>query len=156
MSTKIVTLDNVTKDLAETGGKKVLVGGCFDILHIGHLRFLKSAAAQGKTLIVALESDEFIKKTKKRKPFHSQAHRAEVLAALEMVDWVILLPLMQNYADYFDLVKKVRPQVIAITAGDSQMMNKKKQAKAVSANLIEVTAIIDGKSTSHILKMFES
>ena len=78
----------------------VLVGGCFDILHIGHIRFLKAARKQGDSLVVALESDEFIRLQKRREPFHTQAERAEILAALRSVDTVILLPLLSTDEDY--------------------------------------------------------
>ncbi len=58
--------------------KIVLVGGCFDVLHYGHLEFLHEAKKQGKYLIVALEPDETIIKYKKRKPIHNQLQRAKI------------------------------------------------------------------------------
>ena len=66
---KIATINSIKEPI-------VLVGGCFDILHFGHLMFLKNAKEEGKVLVVLLESDEFIKKFKHREPVHKQNERA--------------------------------------------------------------------------------
>ncbi len=129
----------------------VLIGGCFDILHYGHLLFFQKAADLGKHLIIALESDEFIIKRKKRQPFHTQMHRAEMLAALTIVDAVILLPFLQTDKEYFDLVKQVKPAVIAVTAGDAYIKQKQEQASQIGATVKEVTELLKPFSTSQIL-----
>ncbi len=131
---------------------KVLVGGCFDLLHYGHFLFLKKSKKLGDVLIVALEPDEFIILKKKRKPVHTLDQRAEILNAMKFVNLVIKLPLMKGYKDYFELVKKVSPQYIAITKGDPQKKNKQKQAKKIGAELKEVVKRIKPFSTSYILK----
>lgn len=131
---------------------KVLVGGCFDVFHYGHLIFLKKAKELGDVLIIALESDDFILKHKKRKPVHNIEQRAEILDSLKFIDIVIKLPLMKGYKDYLELVKKISPQFIAITEGDPQKQNKEKQAKIVGAKVITVTKKIKPYSTSFILK----
>ena len=131
--------------------QSVLIGGCFDILHYGHLMFFQKAAALGKHLIVALESDEFIVKRKKRQPFHTQMHRAEMLAALTIIDAVILLPFMQTDNEYFDLVKQIKPSVIAVTAGDAYLKQKQEQASQIGAIVQEVTELLKPFSTSQIL-----
>ncbi len=143
-------LSEITNTL--TGKKKVLVGGCFDILHWGHIVFLRNAARLGDFLIVALESDEFIKKHKKRQPVHSIDKRAEILDSLKFVDLVIKLPLLKGFDDYLNLVKTVSPSFIAITEGDPQTENKKKQAKIVGAKLVAVTKRIHPFSTNSIIK----
>ena len=80
------------------GGKKtVLVGGCFDILHYGHLRFLSQAKEKGEMLIVALESDTFIRKIKNKKPIHTQEQRAEILAHLNLVDMIIVYVIVTEH-----------------------------------------------------------
>ncbi|MCR4263595.1 MAG: adenylyltransferase/cytidyltransferase family protein, partial [Candidatus Roizmanbacteria bacterium] len=82
--------------------KKVLVGGCFDLIHYGHITFLSEARKQGDYLIVALESDENVKKYKgPNRPIHKQAERAEMLRSLRMVDEVVELPEMKEDYDYF-------------------------------------------------------
>lgn len=118
--------------------KIVLVGGCFDLVHYGHLNFFKAAKGQGDYLVVALESDELIKKCKHRVPVHTQLQRAEILSHLDIVDAVILLPSMKGYKDYLRLVGKVRPSVIAITTGDPYRVEKEKQAASIGAKVVVV------------------
>jgi FAD synthetase len=133
-----------------TTNKKVLVGGCFDLIHFGHLQFLEKARALGDYLVVALEPDEFIRKHKQREPIHTQSQRASILKALRVVDEVIELPLL-TYDKYFELVRVVRPQLIAVTEGDPQLANKQQQALSIGAKVIEVTPIIKNLSTKKII-----
>ena len=131
--------------------KTVLVGGCFDLLHYGHLAFLKNAQKKGEILIVALESDEFISTYKKRKPVHNQQQRAEILASLRFVDFVIKLPLMNGNDSYFSLVKTISPAIIAVTEGDPIITIKQKQADSVGGQLIIASPSLSTFSTSSIL-----
>ena len=156
-NSKIVSLSKILSKLKNLRDKKiVLVGGCFDIFHYGHLQFLKKARAYGDFLIVALESDEFIKKKKKREPIHNQKQRAKILSAFSFVDLIVLLPYFSKEESYFDLVKKVRPKIIAVTKGDPKIENKKKQALIVSAKIKEVTPLIKNFSSSKIYKIYEA
>ncbi len=127
----------------------VLVGGCFDLLHYGHLNFLKAAAQHG-AVIVALESDESITAAKKNSPIHTQQQRAEILSELRCVHQIICLPVLTTYEDYLNLVMDVKPKVLAITEGDPQTKNKRHQAKAVGAEIIVVNTLVDGLSSSLI------
>ncbi|MBW8310187.1 MAG: adenylyltransferase/cytidyltransferase family protein [Candidatus Paracaedibacteraceae bacterium] len=127
----------------------VLVGGCFDLLHYGHLNFLKASAKLG-SLVVALESDRAIKLRKGSSPIHTQQQRAEILAELHCVATVILLPMLKTYEDYCTLVLAIQPSVLAITQGDPQTDNKKKQAAAINAKLVEVNNLIEGLSSTLI------
>lgn len=135
--------------------KTVLVGGCFDLVHFGHLKFLEKAKEQGSFLIVALESDEFIKKNKRKLPVHQQSERAEILSNLNMVDLVVLLPLFKTNNDYFELVKNIAPSIIAVSEGDRQLENKKKQAKEINAEVKEVITNLKNFSTRNIAKIFD-
>lgn len=130
----------------------VLVGGCFDIIHFGHIQFLEKAKQTGDYLVVALEPDECIIQDKKRTPTHTQTERAYNLLALRHVDHVIMLPLLYGFQDYLTLVQTIKPHVIAITDNDPQLVNKQKQADAVSAQLVIVTDIIGNFSSSAIYK----
>jgi len=132
--------------------KVVLVGGCFDILHWGHISFLKKAKKLGNCLIVALESDENTKRLKGlTRPIHTQKQRAEILKSLRFVDKVILLlPL----PDYQKLVEEVKPQIMAVTQGDPLIKNKKKLAKLVGAKVVVIPKI-KIPSTTQIAKLLK-
>lgn len=132
--------------------KKVLVGGCFDILHHGHITFLKEAKKLGDYLIVALESDENVKRVKgDMRPIHTQKQRKSMLEALSCIDEVIPLPPMHTDQEYFDFVKKCSPMVIAVTDGDPILTKKKQQAALVGADLVVIPKI-HTPSTSQLAK----
>ncbi|WP_425363220.1 adenylyltransferase/cytidyltransferase family protein [Candidatus Tisiphia endosymbiont of Hybos culiciformis] len=136
----------------------VLVGGCFDLLHYGHIQFLRKAKAQGKCLIVALEPDETITNYKKRKVIHNQLQRADILSSLSFVDKVLMLPQLKGFDDYNQLVQDTCPSVIAVTKNDPQFSNKQIQAKLIGAQVVEVIDLVKNQeigavfSTSNILK----
>ncbi len=131
-----------------------MVGGCFDLFHYGHFSFLKKAKKSGEFLIVALESDEFIKKTKHREALHTQKQRAEILASIDFVDLVVMLPLLQSDTDYLSMVESIQPSVIAVTSGDPQRENKQRQAKKVGGELKVVTPVLMNFSSQHIIDSF--
>lgn len=149
---KIVRLSNlshVVKKLRSTGKSTVLVGGVFDILHIAHVRFLQKAKTHGDILLVLLESDERVQKVKGvNRPFHSQTERAELIAALACVDYVVLLPYMKSGADYAQLIHKISPSVIALTQGDPHKSNKSMQAQKAHARIVEIPKINTPSTTS--------
>ncbi len=134
-----------------THRKTVLAGGCFDLFHYGHLYFLGKAKKAGDLLVVALEPDEFIIKTKKRTPVHTQEQRAAILSHIDIVDRIILLPLMRGYDDYLEMTKSVSPRIIAVTKGDPAIAFKRKQAEAVGAQIMEVD-LIKEFSSSNIMR----
>lgn len=134
---------------------KVLVGGCFDILHYGHIHFLKKAKALGDYLIVALESDKNIKRLKgEKRPIHDQYRRRKMLESLRLADQIIILGDEMKDEDYRKFVKIVNPDVIAITAGDPIIGKKRKQAAEIGAKLIEI-ARIQSPSTSDLAKLLK-
>ncbi len=131
----------------------VLVGGCFDLLHFGHISFLKQAKALGEYLVVALESDENVRRMKgDARPVHTQSQRKEMLESLSFVDEVIPLPPMQGDRDYYELVRKIKPSIIAITQGDSAKIKKLEQANEIGAKLIVIPKI-HTPSTSQLSKL---
>jgi FAD synthetase len=133
--------------------KKVLVGGCFDLIHYGHISFLNAAKNQGDYLIVALESDENVRQMKgETRPIHTQTQRKEMLEALSFVNEVIPLAPMHGDRDYFDFVEKIHPDIIAVTAGDAVLDKKQKQAEMIGAKLIIIPKI-HTPSTSQLAKL---
>lgn len=152
---KIVVYQDLSKLINNlTKQRLVLVGGCFDILHLGHIRFLKAAKKYG-TVIVALESDVTLTKHKGHlRPIHKQVERAEVLASLETVNYIILIPHFSADKDYYDLVKTISPSFIAVTDGDLLLNNKKHQANEAGAKIIIVPKI-STPSTTQLAKLLQ-
>lgn len=155
MKGKVLRFTEYKKVLGAQKGKKILVGGCFDVLHIGHVRYLEAAKNEGDVVIVALEGDQFIREQKGREPFHTHAERAELLIALKHVDFVILLPFLSSFKDYLELVENVKPDIIAITEGDTQIHNKEKQAKKIDGRVKIVIPKKENTSSTDMLDHFK-
>ncbi len=84
-------LAKIIKALKKKGKKVVFANGCFDIMHVGHVRFLRGAKAKGDILVVALNSDASVRKLKgKGRPLVNEKERAEMMAAFEFVDYVTI------------------------------------------------------------------
>lgn len=151
MSAPITTYHPSSYIPAASKGRRVLVGGCFDLLHYGHVVFLTKARQAGDLLIVALESDDFIQTRKNRQPVHTQQQRAEILAALRVVDEVVLLPLLSDHTEYEAMVAALQPSVIGITQDDPLKSEKERQAQNNGAHLEVLTPVIESFSSSAIL-----
>lgn len=117
VSGKVKSLDELKgiADQARRDGKTVvLTNGCFDLLHRGHVHILREAKALGDILIVAINSDRSVKAIKgPSRPVLLESDRTELLAAMEMVDYVALF----DEPDPYDLIAAVRPNVL-VKGGD--------------------------------------
>ncbi len=153
---RIVNLQDLKTFLPGRSESRIVVtGGCFDILHIGHVRFLSEAKGMGDYLIVFLESDKNVKKLKgKNRPVFIQKERAEMLSALRSVDLIVLLPMMENDSDYLNLVMKIKPDIIAVTEDDSHIEKKRRQAKEVGA-MLKIISFEKTFSTSKLAKILK-
>jgi FAD synthetase len=133
----------------------VLVGGCFDLIHIGHIYFLEEAKKLGDKLVVLLESDETIKRLKgEHRPIHTQEERKRMLEAIRFIDEVIPLPPLKTDTEYLERVEKIHPDIIAFTEGDSMQDKKMKQAELVGAQCISIPKI-PNRSTTSLAKALE-
>ncbi|PIV40600.1 MAG: D-glycero-beta-D-manno-heptose 1-phosphate adenylyltransferase [Nitrospirae bacterium CG02_land_8_20_14_3_00_44_33] len=113
---KILNRNELKKavDAAQAAGKKVVfTNGCFDILHIGHIRYLRDAKALGDVLAIGLNSDKSVSKIKPGRPINPEGHRAEILSSLEIVDYVTLFDEETPY----ELIKLLKPDVL-VKGGD--------------------------------------
>ena len=112
MKNKIISRPQIAglmKNLKKKGRKIVFTNGCFDLLHVGHVRYLKEARGQGDCLVIGLNSDQSMRQIKDpARPLISEDQRAEVLAALECVDYIVLF----DEADPFKLIEEIRPDVL--------------------------------------------
>lgn len=144
----------ISNKLRSKNKKIVLAGGCFDILHIGHITFLEKAKEKGDFLFILLENDNNVAKLKGRgRPINSQGDRAKILSSLIYVDYVILLNEMEKNQDYDQLIFRLKPNVIALTEGSSQKIHAQRQAEQINAEVIEVTRQLQDKSTTNLAKI---
>lgn len=135
---------------AKTQGKKVVfTNGCFDLLHRGHLHLLREAKKLGDILIVAINNDLSVKKIKgPKRPILPEVDRAELIGALEMVDYVTLF----DDADPYRLIKELRPNVL-VKGGDWT------RERIIGGNVVEkeggtVVAVpyLEGYSTTQMVE----
>ena len=143
---KMLPLDELIKVLSshrDKGKRIVFTNGCFDIIHAGHVRYLREAHALGDLLVIGLNSDASVGRLKPGRPVNNESQRAEVLAALEMVDYVVLFTGDTPY----ELIKSLGPDVL-VKGGDW------KKEDIVGADIVpEVHSLpfTDGISTTAII-----
>lgn len=146
----------LSKTLHQQGKSIVVAGGCFDILHLGHIKFLENSKKFGNVLFVLLESDESVRENKgKSRPINSQKNRAIVLSALRFVDFVVLLPHMTKNWEYDTLMAEILPSVITTTDHDPNVKHKERQAKKIGAKLKYATRRIRNLSSSRYAQFLE-
>ena len=148
---KCISLTTLTRKLKEerVGKKVVFTNGCFDVLHAGHVRYLNKARSLGDILIVGLNSDTSVKKIKGRgRPVLPEAERAEILSALEAVDYCVLF----KETTPEKLISKIVPDVL-VKGADW------KEGEIVGAELVKKSGgrvarvrLVKGKSTTNIIE----
>lgn len=106
-------IKKISSKLRAEGRKIVFTNGCFDILHVGHVKYLKQARRLGDVLIVGLNSDRSVSGIKPGRPVNSEKNRAEVLAALAAVDYVVVFSEKTPY----NLIKALKPDIL-VKGGD--------------------------------------
>jgi D-glycero-beta-D-manno-heptose 1-phosphate adenylyltransferase len=121
MATKVLTKEQLAPLLQQARAQKkriVFTNGCFDLMHIGHTRYLQVAKALGDVLVVGVNSDASVRSLNKApdRPVVTEAQRAEVLAALGCVDYVVIF----SEPDPLNLIAAVQPDVL-VKGGDWDM-----------------------------------
>lgn len=137
-------INDICKNLRAMNKKIVFTNGCFDILHYGHVKYLETSKEFGDVLIVGLNSDNSVSKLKGiSRPINNESDRASILAALEVVDYVVIF----DNDTPLNLIKTIKPNMI-VKGGDY------KDKPIVGENVAEETKIVDfvnGKSTSALI-----
>jgi D-beta-D-heptose 7-phosphate kinase/D-beta-D-heptose 1-phosphate adenosyltransferase len=143
LNSKIVTLERL-HEVLQKSKRVVFTNGCFDILHAGHVKYLKEAKSFGDILIVGLNSDTSVKRLKgEGRPINCQSDRAEVLAALESVDFVVIFDEDTPY----NLIKEIKPDIL-VKGGDYRGKEVVGSDIAKETKLVD---FVDGKSTTNII-----
>jgi len=153
VNSKILTLDQLrakSRRLRAEGKRVAATNGCFDILHVGHVRYLAAAQKLGDVLVVGLNGDDSVCQLKgEGRPVNCERDRAEVLAALESVDYVTIFP--EKRATNF--LRAAQPSVYA-KGGDYTTDTLDPEERAVlddSGTRIEIIPFEKGYSTSELL-----
>ena len=136
---------------AHAGQTLVFTNGCFDLLHVGHVRYLQAARGRGDVLVVGLNGDDSVRQLKgPKRPLNPEAARAEVLAALCAVDHVVIFDEPRVTA----LLAEVRPDVY-VKGGDYTLETLNREELAVVQRLgarVELIPMVPGFSTTGILQ----
>lgn len=146
---KIDELIEIVSKLKEQNKTIVTTNGCFDILHAGHVRYLKTAKELGDVLILCLNSDSSVKRIKgESRPLNTENDRAEVVAGLESVDYVIIF----NEDTPTELLTKIKPH-IHVKGGDYDE-NTLPESAVIKANggVVRFIPLVEGRSTTNIIK----
>lgn len=151
MQSKLLSLEELGKrlqPLREKGQRIVFTNGCFDILHVGHVRYLTAARREGDILVVGLNSDQSVQKIKgPQRPIVPEDQRAEVLAGLWCIDFIVLF----NEPDPLLLIQTLQPDVLV--KGDDWAEDHIIGADFVKNNGGKVVrvAVVPGAATSKII-----
>ncbi|MFY9080086.1 D-glycero-beta-D-manno-heptose-7-phosphate kinase [Aliarcobacter cryaerophilus] len=147
----IKTFDEIktlSSKLHNQGKKIVFTNGCFDILHVGHVKYLEVAKSYGDVLILGLNADSSVRKLKgPTRPINTQDDRAYILASLESVDYVVIFEEETPY----ELIKLIKPHVL-VKGGDYE---GKKVVGQDIADELKLVQFVDGKSTTNTIKRIQ-
>lgn len=138
-------LQDLLYDIRKQGKTIVTTNGCFDILHVGHVRYLEETKKFGDVLIVALNSDKSVKELKgDGRPINNELDRAEVLNGLKSVDYVVLF----DEKSPAQLLSEIKPDVH--TKGADYNEDTLPEAKIIKENggRLEFIQFVQGKSTT--------
>jgi D-beta-D-heptose 7-phosphate kinase/D-beta-D-heptose 1-phosphate adenosyltransferase len=151
MDEKVLTLDRLLRRVAawrSAGDTLVFTNGCFDILHIGHIRLLEQARRRGDRLVVALNSDASVRRLKGlSRPIVGESERASILAALSSVDAVIVF----DESTPLQLIEAIRPDVL-VKGGDyiEETVVGAREVRAWGGR-VELIPLVEGVSTSRVI-----
>lgn len=146
---KIINIDDLEKKLKNNTKKIVFTNGCFDIFHVGHLRYLKESSKYGDMLIVGVNSDKSVKRLKgSKRPIVPENERMELLSSLSFVSYVVLFDEDTPY----EIIKKIKPDIIT-KGGDY------KEEDVVGADIVKekngkviICPLTTDKSTTNIIE----
>ncbi len=157
MSANVLTADAVAAALQPARGARrriVFTNGCFDLMHIGHTRYLQAAKALGDLLVVGVNSDASVRSLNKApdRPIVPETQRAEVVAALGCVDYVVIF----NEPDPLRLIAAVQPDVL-VKGGDwaiEQIVGRELVERR--GGLVTTIPLVPGQSTTAIIERIRS
>src|SRR5215510_623518 len=152
MKEKILSLDQLLgarRAMRAAGKTLVFTNGVFDLLHVGHVRYLAEARGLGDALVVAINSDRTVRELKgPQRPIFDQAERAEILAALRVVDYVVVFDDVSPRS----LIAELLPDVL-VKGGDYDLdqIHGREEVEAAGGKVISLP-FVEGASTTSLIK----
>lgn len=146
------TAAKLIEELKLQGKKVVFTNGCFDILHVGHLRYLNEAKKQGDILIVGVNSDSSVRQLKGMgRPINNEIDRAEMLSGLKAVDFTVIFDELTP----IETLEKLKPS-IHVKGGDYDK-DKLPETATVEKNggEVRILSFVEGKSTTNIVNKIQ-
>jgi D-beta-D-heptose 7-phosphate kinase/D-beta-D-heptose 1-phosphate adenosyltransferase len=139
----------VVRDLKAASKKVVFTNGCFDLIHVGHVRYLSEARALGDILVIGMNSDRSVRRLKGAgRPLVGERERAEVLAALEMVDYVTVF----GEDTPAELIAELRPDIL-VKGGDYRAEEVAgKEIVEASGGRVAIIPLVRGQSTTGLIR----
>jgi rfaE bifunctional protein nucleotidyltransferase chain/domain len=150
--TKSVLVE-IAAELKSSGKKVVSTNGCFDILHVGHVRFLQAAKSLGDVLVVGLNTDASVRRLKgAQRPIQNENDRAEILASLACVDYVCLF----DEDTPIEFLKVLKPDVHAKGADYKPSDLAETPVVEDLGGKVEIIELVPGRSTTKIVERIGS
>ena len=140
--------------LKRQGKKVVFTNGCFDILHVGHVRYLRKAKQRGDVLVIGVNTDRSVKKIKgEKRPVVPEKERAEILSALESVDYIVLF----DEPNPLRLIEALRPNVLVKGADwpKSRIVGREVVEK-IGGRVVRIPLVAGASSTGVIEKIIKA
>jgi len=139
----------ILKHLKAKGKRIIFTNGCFDLLHVGHIRYLEEARALGDVLIVGVNSDSSVRKLKgSKRPVLPEEERAEILSGLGCVDYITIF----DEIDPLKLITSLQPNVLAKGGDWTKEQTVGKKVVERSGGEVVIIPFVQGASTSNLIK----
>ena len=157
----IVEASEIVGSWKEEGLKVVFTNGCFDILHLGHVDYLEKAAQQGDVMVLALNSDDSVKRLKgPERPINNEYARARILASLEFVDLVVVF----DEDTPLEIIKTIQPSILVKGDDYDALETSASQKKYIvgsdivknAGGEVKTISLVDGYSTTSIIERMKN
>jgi D-beta-D-heptose 7-phosphate kinase/D-beta-D-heptose 1-phosphate adenosyltransferase len=142
-------LHRIVEDLKKKGKRIVFTNGCFDLLHLGHIRYLEKAKSLGDILVVGVNSDRSVQSLKgPERPILPEEERAEILSGLECVDYITLFDELTP----LELICSLQPHIL-VKGGDwAKETTVGREVVERSGGEVVILPFVEGSSTSNLIE----
>ena len=152
MKEKIKTIEDlhrIVEDLKKKGKRIVFTNGCFDLLHLGHIRYLEKAKSLGDILVVGVNSDRSVQSLKgPERPILPEEERAEILSGLECVDYITLFDELTP----LELISSLQPHILVKGGNWAKETTVGREVVERSGGEVVILPFVEGSSTSNLIE----